>query len=134
MISQEDKEKAIHDKRKHIRITSLCNNNCSFCLAGDMSNEGHYEIDRIKKELEDGIKEGCTRVILSGGEPSIHPDFPKIIKLAKSIGYKKIQTISNGRMFSYRKFLNDCIGSGLSEITFSIHGHTSEIHDALTRT
>ena len=36
-------------------------------------------------------------------------------------------------MFSYKPFLDTTIKAGLNEITFSIHGHTKELHDDLTR-
>jgi len=133
MISEEDKEKAALEKRKHIRITPMCNNNCRFCLAGEIKKEGHYSKEKIIDEMKQGIKEGNSRLILSGGEPSIHPLFIEIIKAGKKFGYKKVQTISNGRMFCNKKFILKCKTAGLDEITFSIHGHTSTLHDYLTR-
>jgi MoaA/NifB/PqqE/SkfB family radical SAM enzyme len=49
-------------------------------------------------------------------------------------GYPKIQTVTNGRMFSYPEFLHRCVDAGLSEITFSINGTNAKIHDALVGT
>lgn len=133
MISQEEKDVAVFDKRKHVRITTLCNNSCIFCLDADETKRKHKPIAELRRMFAEGIKEGCTRLILSGGEPSTHPDFLKIIRLGKKLGYKKIQTITNGRMYCYESFLKSAISAGLDEITFSIHGHTPELHDSLTR-
>lgn len=126
------KKDAVFEKRKWVGITSKCNNKCIFCLDGDIKNKFHKSLPQIKQEFDLGLKEGCTRLILSGGDPTIHPNFIDIIKLGKKKGYKKIQVITNGRMFYYKSFLNNAIKSGLNEITFSIHGHTKELHDSLT--
>ncbi len=126
------KKSAIFEKRKWVGITTKCNNKCIFCLDGDIKNKFHKSLSQIKKEFDSGLAEGCTRLILSGGDPTVHPDFIEIIKLGKEKGYKKIQVITNGRMFYYKKFLNKSIKFGLNEITFSIHGHTKELHDSLT--
>src|SRR5262245_34178856 len=37
-------------------------------------------------------------------------------------------------MFSKREFYNAAVDAGLGEITFSLHGHTPELHDRLTAT
>lgn len=126
------KQMSVLEKRKHLIITTLCNNNCLFCLASDMKKEGHRDMNWIKQEMKKGLDEGFTRLILSGGDPTMHPLFPEIIKTAKDIGYKHVQAISNGRMFASEEFLRKCIQAGLDEVTVSVHGHNSELHDYLT--
>lgn len=132
MNSSNLRKNAIFERRKWVGITSYCNNNCIFCLDGDIKNKVYKSLSEIKKELRGGIVEGCTHLILSGGEATIHPNFIDTIKLGKEMGYRKIQVITNGRMFAYVKFLEKAIEAGLNEITFSIHGHTKELHDYLT--
>jgi hypothetical protein len=53
------------------------------------------------------------------------------IKLGRLAGYRRIQTVTNGRLFSYPEFLSRCLDAGLGEITFSLHGPNARIHDAL---
>jgi len=126
-----EKNTAIFEKRKWVWITEACNNRCIFCLDGNKKRIFRTKED-VLKELRDGVKNGCTRLVLSGGEATIHPLFIYFIKKGKELGYKKIQVITNGRMFSYPKFLKRAIAAGLNEITFSVHGHTPELHDSLT--
>lgn len=116
---------------KCIILTTLCNNNCRLCLVGDIKKE-HKRISALRGELNEGIKKGCKRVILTGGEPTIHPDFLKVIRLCKDLGYKKITVISNGRMFSNISFLKKAIEEGMDEVVFSIYSSDSGIHDYLT--
>lgn len=127
-------EEAAHDQRNWVRLTYRCNDRCVFCLDAHTHDGTDREREAIKAQILDGRAKGATRLILSGGEPTIHPDFVAFIKLGRAAGYPKIQTVTNGRMFAYPEFLGRCLDAGLSEITFSIHGSTPKIHDALVGT
>lgn len=76
---------------------------------------------------------GSRIVVLSGGEPTIHPDFVEIIKKAKSIGYQHIRVITNGRMFAYRNFLHASTKAGLDQATISVHSHIPQVSDFLSK-
>jgi molybdenum cofactor biosynthesis enzyme MoaA len=127
-------EQAAHDQRNWVRLTYRCNDRCVFCLDAHTHDGTDRERAAIKAQILDGRDKGATRLILSGGEPTIHPDYVGFIKLGRAAGYPKIQTVTNGRMFAYPEFLQRCLDAGLSEITFSIHGSNAKIHDALVGT
>jgi MoaA/NifB/PqqE/SkfB family radical SAM enzyme len=127
-------EAAAHEKRNWVRLSYDCNNHCTFCLdsnAHDGTMRGTLD---IKVQIIEGRKRGAERLILSGGEPTMHPNFLDFVKLGKRAGYPKVQTVTNGRMFKYPDFLATAAKNGLDEITFSLHGHTAKIHDALVGT
>ena len=63
----------------------------------------------------------------------MRPDLQDIVSSAKSVGFKNISITTNGRMFSYKRFANKIIKSGLTDLVFSIHGHCAKLHDSLTR-
>lgn len=122
------------EKRFFLSISNICNNRCMFCLASDVhKNRNYFEsFEDLKLKILNIKNPENTKLIISGmGEASIHPDFLRIVNFAKKNNFKKIQTISNGRMFSNEKFVKLSKISGLDEITFSVHGHNSEIHDKL---
>lgn len=133
MALQSQKEKSATEKRHWIRLTKTCNNQCIFCLDSENQNGTFLSLKEIKNNLLKGREEKIKRVILSGGEPTIHPDFLSIVKMAKKLGYTHIQIITNGRMFAYQDFLEKAIRNGVREITFSIHGHNSKLHDQQTQ-
>lgn len=122
-----------HQKRQWVRLVRDCNLRCSFCLDKDAQNGTLVPTPDIINELKIGRSRGITRVVLSGGEATIHPDFIAIVGLARKLGYTHIQTITNGKMFGYKNFLHRAVKAGLLETTFSIHGHTPEVHDELVK-
>lgn len=124
-------EEAAHDRRNWVRLTHDCNNRCTFCLDSNALNGTLRDTEEIKIQIIEGRKKGMTRLILSGGEPTIHPNFLDFVLLGKRAGYRKVQTVTNGRMFSYPEFLKRAAANGLDEITFSLHGHNAKLHDRL---
>lgn len=127
-------EQAAHEKRNWVRLSYDCNNHCTFCLDSN-AHDGTMRANMdIKVQIIEGRKKGAERLILSGGEPTMHPNFLDFVKLGKRAGYPKVQTVTNGRMFNYPEFLETAAKNGLDEITFSLHGHTPKLHDALVGT
>lgn len=127
-------EEAAHQKRNWVRLTFDCNDHCVFCLDSHTHDGTNRANSEVKAQILDGRRKGAERLILSGGEPTIHPSFVDFVRLGRLAGYAKVQTVTNGRMFAYGDFLKRSIDAGLGEITFSIHGPNARIHDALVGT
>ncbi|MFK7989136.1 MAG: radical SAM protein [Sandaracinaceae bacterium] len=124
-------EDAAHEKRNWVRLTYDCNNKCIFCLDSDTHDGEMRDPVEVKEQILEGRRKGATRLILSGGEPTIHPRYLDFIKLGRLAGYRRIQTVTNGRLFAYQEFIDKCLAAGLQEITFSLHGPNARVHDAL---
>lgn len=125
----------IANRPKHwVRLVTACNSKCLFCLDADTPRNVYLPEDEIQAELRRGIEQlGADKVILSGGEASLHPAFPALIRYAKSIGYDRVQTVTNGWRYADLDFYKEVMAAGLGEITFSLHGHTAVLHDHLTQ-
>jgi uncharacterized radical SAM superfamily Fe-S cluster-containing enzyme len=80
-----------------IEISNRCNANCPVCL-GD--NRGTFEmsVEEIRAEVEDAIRDqGQIGVLtLSGGEPTIHPQFFDILSMLDRPEIGRINLNSNG--------------------------------------
>jgi pyruvate-formate lyase-activating enzyme len=123
---------AVATERRHwVRLTRRCNNHCLFCHDIGRHDGSIASIEEIRAALHEGRERSATRLVLSGGEPTIHPRFLEAVQLGRELGYEWIQAISNGRMFAYPRFVADAVAAGLDEATLSIHGHTPELHDTL---
>lgn len=126
-----ERESSAVEKRNWVRLTKLCNNRCTFCLDSDAHDGECVPEMVVKAQIVEGRKSGATRLILSGGEPTIHPKFVDFARLGAKLGYRRVQTVTNGRMFAYPAFAKAALDAGLGEVTFSLHGHTPKLHDAL---
>jgi len=126
----------IANRKKHwVRAVTACNSKCLFCLDADTPRNVYLDEAVVKADLRKGIEElGADKVIISGGEASLHPLFPEFIRYAKEIGYDRVQTVTNGTQYADKNFYERCVNAGLGEITYSLHGHTAELHDYLTQT
>lgn len=138
MNDQEIQEKIAREKianrPKHwVRLATACNSKCVFCLDMDTPRNVILPFEEVCADLQKGIDKGADKVILSGGEASLHPRYFDIIRFAKSIGYDRVQTVTNGWKYADKDFYHGAIEAGLGEITFSLHGHTAELHDGLTK-
>lgn len=64
------------------QITSKCNLACPHCYAQASKFGRHVPLKDIITVLDQCQKAGVLEVALGGGEPTIHPDFVKILKIA----------------------------------------------------
>ncbi len=133
MIVQTDhfREAAVHERRHWVRLTRACNNRCLFCLDSGAQNGRVVPEEAVRERILEGRRAGADRLILSGGEPTIHPKYLELVRLGADAGYRWVQTVTNGRMFRYRRFAETAVRHGLREATFSMHGHTPGLHDRL---
>ena len=82
-----------------IEVTDRCNLSCPTCYASSSPTHGrHRTLEEIERMLDAIVaSEGEPDVVqLSGGEPTIHPDFFKILDLAKTKPIKHLMVNTNG--------------------------------------
>jgi radical SAM protein with 4Fe4S-binding SPASM domain len=79
-----------------IEITRQCNLRCPHCFveAGDKRN-GELSTKRILALLEEWAELGVFSVVITGGEPTIHPDFIEITRYAYDLGFT-VSIATNG--------------------------------------
>jgi molybdenum cofactor biosynthesis enzyme MoaA len=125
------RETAATEVRHWVRLTRRCNNRCLFCHDAERHDGSNVDTETLFAEIRAGRERGATRLLLSGGEPTIHPAFIELVEFGKRAGYGWVQVVTNGRMFAYDGFTQRAAAAGLSEATVSMHGHTAELHDRL---
>ncbi len=71
-----------------IELTRACNLRCPHCFVeGGVARNGELSTDRILAILDEWAELGVFSVILTGGEPTIHPDFLTILHHAHGLGF-----------------------------------------------
>lgn len=121
----------VHERRHWVRIVAACNNHCCFCLDRQALDGRLRPREELEDELRAGRAAGATRLVLSGGEPTLHPELPALVRRARELGYGWVQIITNGRRLAYPAFFQALLDAGLDEATFSIHGSCPRVHDAM---
>jgi uncharacterized radical SAM superfamily Fe-S cluster-containing enzyme len=82
-----------------IEITDRCNLTCPTCYSGSSPTYGrHRTVEEVEKMLDIIVaNEGQPDVVqISGGEPTIHPDFFTILDIAKTKPIRHLMVNSNG--------------------------------------
>lgn len=82
-----------------VEITDRCNLTCPTCYAMSSPHYGrHRSVEEVEKMLDIIVaNEGEPDVVqISGGEPTIHPDFFQILDIAKSKPIKHLMVNTNG--------------------------------------
>jgi uncharacterized radical SAM superfamily Fe-S cluster-containing enzyme len=97
-----------------IEITDRCNLSCPTCYAMSSPHYGrHRTVEEVEKMLNIIVaNEGEPDVVqISGGEPTVHPDFFTILDIAKSKPIKHLMLNTNGiriaKDFEFAKKLAD---------------------------
>jgi hypothetical protein len=115
-----------------IDITNRCNFKCPVCFA-EIKGEGkHYILDtevvaRMLKSLVDRPVP-CRSIQFSGGEPTLHPDFPKILRIARDLGFTHIQVATNGSKFVDPGYARLCEDSGLHTLYLQFDGMNDDVY------
>lgn len=121
-------------RRLELHVTYTCPERCLFCSEDHrMATFNRFPVTwgRVATVLRTHASRGVTNVHFTGGEPTIHPRFVDILRLAKKLGMRtSIGTI--GTMLARDDFAERAMPF-LDEALFSIHGPDAELHDAMTR-
>jgi molybdenum cofactor biosynthesis enzyme MoaA len=103
-----------------LSVTGNCNFNCIYC--GPFADGkkalgfGEIQLDQVSK-LATFLKKQNIHIQLTGGEPTLHKDLPKIIEILSKKGIKNIGLSTNGYLLN-KKMLKKLKSVGLNEIHF----------------
>ncbi len=107
-------------------INRGCNLRCSFC---DLW-EGHVHMpvrERLLPLLDQAVAIGTKTLVITGGEPFLHPDLFLAVAEAKARGLS-VNITTNGTRLKQR--WEECRASGVDSLSFSIDG-LEATHDRL---
>ena len=68
-----------------------------------------------------------------GGEPTTYPKIVQSVAYAKELGFSRIAIATNATKLRLQHFTDKIVEAGLTRVTISMHGHTAELEDKLTR-
>lgn len=69
-----------------LRITTRCNEACPFCSARGWAENRMTSREQIQQTIDEAKRSGATRVVFTGGEPTLVDSLPELISYAKNLG------------------------------------------------
>ncbi len=115
-----------------VNITYRCNNHCRFCAVGNRIQED-LPLDEIQARLREHRAAGVELLDLDGGEPTLVPRLPELIRWARAEGFRRVNVTTNGRTLANPGTAGRLAAAGLTDLLISLHGPSAGIHDDLTQ-
>lgn len=120
-------------RRVGFHLTDRCQLDCDHCLRDPAKHPVDLPLERAIEVLDRTRELGFDRVSLTGGEPTLHPQFPALLDAIATRGFCW-DMVSNGVRFSrVMEWLDEvpARATACRGITFSLDGATDATHDAI---
>lgn len=78
-----------------VKITTQCNMGCKHCMENALPEGQHMSLETFHKVCDFILRNDFMFMLISGGEPTEHPQFEELIKIALTTGLKTV-VLSNG--------------------------------------
>ena len=116
-----------------IDLTNRCNLGCPVCFAnandpGRVSEPSFEQVVELLQQLRDLRPIPATAIQFTGGEPTLHPEFERIVAQAISMGFSHVQVATNGLKLAQKEFAKSCAKAGLHTIYLQFDGGGEEVY------
>ena len=112
-------------------VTSACNANCGFCnFARDRHPKERWKFVS-REQAFDAItilyREGIRYLVITGGEPTLHPNLSEIVRHGSDLGMK-VMMVTNAGLLGASK-IKSLHAAGLSSVIMSIDAASRQQHE-----
>lgn len=114
-----------------LALTYGCNNECPHCYnepdryhMPSLPKEDWFEVITLLHQV------GVPHLILTGGEATLHPDLPDIIRYADSLGHI-VGLNTNGRRIAHKPYMHTLAQAGLNHVQITLGSCQPAVHDAM---
>ncbi|MFZ5480000.1 MAG: radical SAM protein [Myxococcota bacterium] len=112
-----------------LALTNACAQRCFFC-----AGPGTTHVERVTSDTEirahlGGRPDGVDRLLVGGNEPTLHPSFEWILRSARTLGYTRVELMTNGA--TLRRHAARWASLGLAEVVVPLYGTNAAEHDAV---
>jgi pyruvate-formate lyase-activating enzyme len=106
-----------------VQLARGCNNGCIGC-----PNTDHWQAEAPLSTIDTALRTSRP-VLLTGREPTLHPDFLTLVRRARG----GVGAVTNGRRFAYPAFSQAACTAGLRTVSLKLFGASAGVADAWTR-
>jgi MoaA/NifB/PqqE/SkfB family radical SAM enzyme len=112
----------------YLQVVRHCNHFCGFC--SNPTSSYVHDFESMKVLVDDLVARGYFGIILTGGEPTLHPELPKICRYARDNGLH-VRMITNGWRFSEWDFAQEMADAGLMHMHVSVYSIMPDVEERL---
>jgi MoaA/NifB/PqqE/SkfB family radical SAM enzyme len=112
----------------YIQVVRHCNHFCGFC--SNPTTPYVHTFETMKVLVDDLKKRDYFGVILTGGEPSLHPELPRIARYARDQGLH-VRMITNGWRLADDDFAREMAEAGLELVHVSVYSVRPDVEARL---
>src|SRR5664280_2578531 len=119
-----------------ISVTDRCNLRCRYCMPEEgirlLRHEDILSFDEITGFTKAAVRNGITKVRITGGEPLVRKGIVSLVKMVASIdGIKDLSMTTNGVML--KEFALDLKKAGLHRVNISLDTADPDRFSQITR-
>ncbi len=114
----------------YIQVTRRCNQLCRFCSNPPSGLEN--TLATACGHVDDFVARGYDGIILTGGEPTMVPWLPDLVRYARK-REMHVRIITNGQLLGQGTLLEDLVAAGLRHVHVSLYSCRPELQDELSR-
>ena len=117
-------------KRCELILTDLCTFRCPYCHGIREECRGNIPMEKARMIIDMWTENGLENLRFSGGEPTIWPGLPELVRYSKEKGARTIGVSSNG--FSDISVYNELIDAGVDSFSISLDACDAEEGDRMS--
>lgn len=123
--------------RFYVYVTNACNCTCKHCWIMPVIEPGrseerkvnHLPVELFEAAVEEAKPLGLSSVKWTGGEPTVHPDFQRLLEVQKKNGL--VGQVETNGMEVTSALARLMAESGVTHVAVSLDGTVAETHDAV---
>jgi hypothetical protein len=119
----------------NLDLTNRCNLRCPICFAnsgvtGRLYEPSYEQVVGMLRQLRDMRPIPATAIQFSGGEPTLHPHFHRLVSAARDLGFSNIQIATNGITHANLDFARQSVAAGLHTLYLQFDGVGQDAYNA----
>jgi len=115
----------------YLQVVRHCNHLCGFC--SNPTTPYTHDFESMRVLVDDFVARGYFGIILTGGEPTLHPELPDIAAYASKQGLH-VRLITNGSRLSQPEFAKALADAGVQLVHVSIYSVRPDVEAKLRGT
>ena len=115
-------------------LNYACQAKCAFCYNPPITDEllrRELSFSQAAEALYAAARGGARKLNLHGGEVTLRDDLPKILRLARKVGFSEITLVTNGVRLGDMKYAKSLVAAGVTHVRMSVHAPSAALHDRI---